>query len=92
MFNMIRSRRLLPLAALALATLLGGCYYGPYPGYGYNGGGYYGGGGYYAGGYYGAPYYSGATVAIGGGGWGWRGHDHDHDHDDHGSHGGDWHR
>jgi hypothetical protein len=89
MFNRIRSRRLLPLAALALSTLLGGCYYGGYPGYGYYDGG---GGGYYASGYYGAPYYSGATVAIGTG-WGWRDHDRGwhggggwrgHDRGDHG--------
>jgi hypothetical protein len=51
------SRRLLTLGALALATLMGGCVYGPYyPGYGY----------------YGAPYYSGSVVAVGGG-WGWHG-------------------
>jgi hypothetical protein len=52
-------RRKLPLAALALAALLGGCVYAPYPGYG--------------GGYYGAPYYAGPTVAFGGG-WGWHDH------------------
>ena len=59
-------RRLLPLGALALAMLLGGCYaYPAYPGY-Y---GYYGGG----------PYYGGGVVAFGGGGWGWHGGWHDHD-------------
>ena len=51
MFGSFRSRGLLPLAALALATLLGGCYaYPAYPGYGYYGGGYYGGAPYYGGG------------------------------------------
>ena len=80
MFDRFRKRGLLPLAALTLVTLLGGCYYpGYYPGYGYNGGGY--GAGY--GGYYGTPYYSGAPVAVGGG-WGWRGHEQDHERDDHG--------
>jgi hypothetical protein len=67
-------RRLLAAGALALATLLGGCY-AYYPGYGYYGGGYYGG-------YYGGPYYGGGVVAYNGG-WGyrdrdyWRWHDHD---------------
>jgi hypothetical protein len=51
--------RTLPLAALALAALLGGCVYAPYPGYG---------------GGYGVPYYAGPTVAFGGG-WGWHDHD-----------------
>src|SRR5215475_5380553 len=65
MARLLRSRRVLPFAALALAGLLGGCVYPAYPGYGYYGGGYYGG-----------PYYGGggAVVAVGGGGgWGWRG-------------------
>jgi hypothetical protein len=78
MFSALRNRGVLPLAALALAGLLGGCIaYPAYPGYGYNGGGYYG-----------APYYSGGVVEFGGG-WGWRGGDHDW----HGG-GGDrgWHR
>jgi hypothetical protein len=70
MFSVFRHRRALPLAAIALAALLGGCVYPAYPGYGYYGGGY--GGGY--GGYYGAPYYSGGVVAFGGG-WGWGDHD-----------------
>jgi hypothetical protein len=39
MFNIFRNRRLLPLAALTLAVLLGGCIaYPAYPGYGYYGG------------------------------------------------------
>ena len=44
MFNRLRTRRLLPLAALTLAALLGGCV--AYPGYGYYGynDGYYGSG------------------------------------------------
>ena len=51
MFGRFRLRGLLPLAALALAALLGGCVaYPAYPGYGYYGGGYYGGGPYYGGG------------------------------------------
>jgi hypothetical protein len=70
-----RYRVMLPLAALALAALLGGCVYPAYPAYpGY--GGYYGGGGYY-----GAPYYAGPTIAFGGG-WhrhGWHGGWHDRD-------------
>jgi hypothetical protein len=72
MFGFIRLRGLLAIGAVALATLLGGCVYAPYPGYGYYGGGYYGGG------YYGGPYYGGGVVAFGGGwheGWhgrGWR--------------------
>ena len=66
---MFRLRALLPVAAIGLAVLLGGCVaYPAYPGYGYG----YG---------YGAPYYSGAYVGFGGG-WhghdgGWRGHDRD---------------
>jgi hypothetical protein len=65
MFCAFRYRMRLPLAVLALAGLLGGCVYSPYPAYG---------------GGYGAPYYAGPTVAFGGGwGWhdrdgGWRGH------------------
>ncbi len=58
MFSVMRRRWGLPLAALALAALLGGCVYPAYPGYG---------------GYYGAPYYAGPTVAFGGG-WGWHDH------------------
>jgi hypothetical protein len=58
MFSVVRRRCRLPLAALALAGLLGGCVYPAYPGYG---------------GYYGAPYYAGPTVAVGGG-WGWHDH------------------
>jgi hypothetical protein len=80
--RLFRSRLALPFAALVLVTLLGGCVYPAYPGYGY-----YGGGPYY-GGYYGG---GGAVVAVGGGGgWGWRGggwHDHDG-----GWNGGGWHR
>ncbi len=64
MFSAPRTRGLLSLGALALATLLGGCVvYPAYPGY-------YGGG-------YGGPYYGGGVVAFGGG-WhdrdwhGWR--------------------
>jgi hypothetical protein len=60
MFSSFRPRGLLALGTLALAILLGGCVYAPYPGYGYYGGG---------GGYYGAPYYGGGVVAYGGG---WR--------------------
>lgn len=63
MFSAPRTRGLLSLGALALATLLGGCVvYPAYPGY-------YGGG-------YGGPYYGGGVVAFGGG-WhdGW--HDRD---------------
>ena len=90
MFDRLRNRRLLPLAALTLVALLGGCV--AYPGgyYGYNDG-------YYGSGYYGTPYYSGATVAIGSG-WGWRGGDHDRDWHERGERGRwrggdrDWHR
>jgi hypothetical protein len=60
MLRTVRSRWRLPLAALALAALLGGCVaYPAYPGYGY----------------YGAPYYPGGVVAFGGGwgGHGWHG-------------------
>jgi hypothetical protein len=67
MFSKLRNRGL-PLVALALAAVLGGCVaYPAYPEYG---------GGYYGGGYYGAPVYSGGVVAFGGGwhGHGWRGH------------------
>jgi hypothetical protein len=88
MARLIRSRRMLPFAALALAGLLGGCVYPAYPGYGY-----------YDGGYYGGPYYGGggAVVAVGGGGgWGWHGGDWRgggwHDHDGGWGGGGGWHR
>ena len=65
----IRTRILLPLAALGLAAALGGCVaYPAYPGYGYGYGGPYYGGGYPAG-----------YVALGGGwhggGWGEHGGD-----------------
>lgn len=67
MANRFRLRSLLPVAALGLVAVLGGCYaypaYPSYPAYGYN-----------------APYYGGSYVGIGGGwherGWhdggGWR--------------------
>ena len=65
MFGSFRLRRLLPLGTLVLATLLGGCVYPVYPGYGYYSGGYYGNH-YYGGRYYGGygrwggyPYYYG---------------------------------
>ena len=66
MFGSFRPRTLLPLGAVALALVLGGCVYPAYPGYGYDGSGYYGGG----------PYYGGGAVAYGGG-WHdrWRWHD-----------------
>lgn len=54
---------LLPVLALGLATLLGGCEVYPADGYGY---------GYGSGGYYGAP-------AVGYGGWGRRHHGHHDD-------------
>ena len=58
MAYVFRLRLLLPLAALGLVGLLGGCIaYPAYPGYGYG----YG---------YGAPYYGGGYVRVGGGGWG----------------------
>jgi hypothetical protein len=54
---MSRLRSMLPVAALALAAILGGCVaYPAYPGYGYG----YRAPGYYPGGYYGGWY---------GGGW-----------------------
>ena len=73
MINRLR----LPLAALALAALLGGCVAYPaspgYASYGYG---------------YGAPFYSGAYVGVGdgwhGGGW--------HDHDGGDWHRGGWRR
>jgi len=64
MFGKFRPRSLLPLGALVLATILGGCVYPAYPGYGYYGGGPY----------YGTPYYGGGAVAYSGG---WRGYDRD---------------
>ena len=69
MRDMLRWRGLLAAGAVALATLLGGCVYDPYPGY-------------YGGGYYGGPYYGGGVVAYGGGwhdGWHHRWRDHDGD-------------
>ena len=70
----IRKRALLPLIALGLAAVLGGCVaYPAYPGYGYGYSPYYGG--YPAGGY----------VALDGG-WGWHGGDHDWGHRDWGDH------
>ena len=73
MINRLR----LPLFALALAALLGGCVAYPagpgYPSYGYG----YGYG-------YGAPYYSGTYIGVGGGWHGGGGGWHDHD-------GGGWH-
>jgi hypothetical protein len=60
-------RRALPLAALTIAVLLGGCVaYPAYPGYSY---GY----GYAPGPYYGYP----AGGVVVGGGWGWGGGWHD---------------
>ena len=56
-------KALLPLL-LAVSTLLGGCYYGPYPGYAYGYG--YPGYGYAYPGYYGPSPFVGAVV-IGGG-------------------------
>ncbi len=54
-------RKMLPILALGMAGLLGGCVvYPAYPSYGYG---------------YHAPYYGGGYVAAGGGGWhheGWR--------------------
>jgi hypothetical protein len=72
MFTRFRLRALLPLAVIGLATLLGGCVYGPY-GYGY---------GYPYGGYgYGYGYgYAPASVNFAFGGWGHRGWDHHWDH------------
>jgi hypothetical protein len=62
MANRYRLRSLLPLAALGLAAVLGGCVaYPAYPTYGYG----YG---------YNAPYYGGTYVGVGDG-WhdrGWR--------------------
>jgi hypothetical protein len=59
---MIRLRSILPLAALGLAAMLGGCVaYPAYPGYGYGAYPAYGyGAPVYVGGYYGGGY---------GGGW-----------------------
>jgi hypothetical protein len=58
MANRFRLRLMLPLAALGLAAILGGCVaypaYPAYPAYGYG----YG---------YGAPYYGGAYIGYGGG-------------------------
>jgi len=71
-----RHRIVLTLAALGLATALGGCVaYPAYPDYGYG----YGYGPYYGG-------YPAAYVGIGGGDWGWGWHDHDG-----GWRGHDWH-
>jgi hypothetical protein len=68
MVGSFRLRRLMPLGALVVAIMLGGCVYPAYPGYGYYNG-------YYGGPYYGGPYYGGGVVAFGGG---WRGGWHDH--------------
>jgi hypothetical protein len=59
--NRYRLRSMLPVAAIGLAALLGGCVaYPAYPTYGYNAP-------YYGGGY---PYYGGPYVGVGvGGGW-----------------------
>jgi len=60
MFASFRLRALLPVGALALATLLGACVaYPGYPEYAYNGG------------YYGGPAYS-TGVVVAGGGWDYR--------------------
>lgn len=79
----VRNRIRLTLAALGLATTLGGCVaYPAYPDYGY---GYGNGYSYGDDAYYGD--YPPGYVAVGGGwaGWGWGWHDHDwHDHDWHG--------
>ena len=74
MSGLFRIAPVLPMAALALTALLGGCFvYPAYPGYGYYGGGYYGGG------YYGGGLAAAAVVTFGGGdGWhegGWHHHD-----------------
>lgn len=72
-FRTIRYRALLPLAALGLAAVLGGCIaYPAYPGYGY---------GYGYAPYYGYP--AGGYVDLGvGGGWhdggGWGDHPEGH--------------
>ena len=58
-------KALLPLL-LAASALLGGCYYGPYPGYAYGYGYGYPGYGYAYPGYYGPSPFVGAVV-IGGG-------------------------
>jgi hypothetical protein len=53
-------RRMLPLAALGLAAMLGGCVvYPAYPGYGYG----------YPSPYYGGAYYTGGWGGYYGGGW-----------------------
>ena len=71
MFSAPRTRGLLSLGALALATLLGGCVvYPAYPGY--YGGGY----GYPYGGYsypYAYPYSYSYSYPFVGFGWGWGG-------------------
>lgn len=71
MKNRSHSRSLLPLAAISLAAVLGGCVAYPaspaYPVYGYQGG-------------YSQPYYGGAYVGLGGG-W------HDHEWRERGWHG-----
>ncbi len=66
----VRSRlcALLPIAAIGIAVLLGGCVYDPYGYYGYG---------------YGYPYgygYAPASVNFAYGGWGHPGWDHHWDH------------
>jgi hypothetical protein len=72
MAHRFRPGLLLPLTAIGLAAILGGCVaYPAYPAYG-------------AGYGYSQPYYSGGYVGFGGGG-GWHergGHEGWHDHDD----------
>jgi len=64
MHRLFRARLLLPLAALGVGTMLGGCVaYPAYPAYGY---------GY-------APYYGGSYVAVGGGYGGWHDHGDRHE-------------
>jgi hypothetical protein len=62
MFVRIPLRALLPLAAMAIAALLGGCYY-PYGYYGYYPYGYYGS--QYPYGYYASSYPPESPTAVG---------------------------